>query len=187
MSISNIKSRPQAAVARQEPRAFMLVAVDRRADGAVREVAIARRRVFIARRIAGIDMRIAVATSAYRGVALSLATTAAGASFWRVSLVHRDPDLGVELYSACDDRDVVAEWQAWASYFALPKLIERAAERFEIAETQLGAVMIGHGLKRRRRGAALSKRRPRIRLRRLAPPHRTLNCVKNEREIISYE
>ena len=77
--------------------------------------------------------------------------------------------------------------RAWAAYFALPKLVEREPGRFETAETQLGAVAIGRGLKLRRRGATLSKRRPAIRLRRRVPPRRPSRLVKNEREIICYE
>jgi hypothetical protein len=187
MSVLHNWSRPQTAVSHEGSGAFVFIAADRRADGAVRNVAIERRQVIIERRVAGIAMRIGIAASAYRGVALSLGSTRSGTTFYRVSLVHRDPDLGVELYAARHDRDVVAEWRAWATYFALPKLVEREPGRFETAEIQLGAVAIGHGLKLRRRGAALSKRRPRIRLRRRVPPRRPSRSVKNEREIICYE
>jgi hypothetical protein len=187
MSVLHNRNCPQTADPHDEPRALALVAADRRADGEVRKVAIERRRVTIERRVAGIAMRIGVAASAYRGVALSLDTTRSGATFYRVSLVHRDPDLGVELYTARHDHEVVAEWRAWAGYFALPKLIEREPGRFETAEARLGAVAVGHGPKLRRRGAALSKRRPRIRWRRRVPPRRPPSIVKNEREIIGTE
>ena len=187
MSVLHNRNHPQTADAHDEPQGLALVAADRRADGEVRKIAIERRRVIIERRVAGIAMRIGVAASAYRGVALSLDTTRSGATFYRVSLVHRDPDLGVELYTARHDHEVVAEWRAWASYFALPKLIERAPGRFETAEAQLGAVAIGQGPRLRRRGAALSKRRPRIRWRRCVPPRRQPSLVKKEREIIATE
>lgn len=166
MSVLHNGNRPQPADSHQGSRALALVAADRRADGEVRKVAIERRQVTIERRVAGIAMRIGVAASAYRGVALSLGSTRSGATFYRVSLVHRDPDLGVELYTARHDHEVVAEWQAWADYFALPKLIEREPGRFETTGAQLGAVAVGHGPKLRRRGGALSKRRPAIRWRR---------------------
>ena len=187
MSVLHKGSHPQTAVLHEGQRGLVFVAADRRADGAKRNVSIERRHVLIERRVAGIAMRIGLAASAYRGVALLLDATRSGAAFYRVSLVHRDPDLTVELYAAHHDRDVVAEWQAWAAYFVLPKLVEREPGRFETAEATLGAVAIGRGLRLRRRGAILSKRRPRIRLRRRVPLSYAPRRVKGEREIISYE
>lgn len=187
MSVLQSENRSRPTVPYTESQAITWVAADRRADGASRKVSIGRAHVLIERKLAGIAMRIGVATSAYRGIALSLGTTRSGASLYRVSLTHRDPDLSVDLYSAQHDRDIVAQWGAWAAYFALPKLVEREPGRFETAEKQLGAVALGKGRKLRRRGATLSKRRPRIGLRRRVPRRPVPQLVQNEREIICYE
>ena len=187
MSILSIGSGPLTADPRPPSQAFAFVAADRRADGALRNIAIERGRVRIERRIGGIAMRIGLAVSAYRGVALSLAATGLGGTCYKISLVHRDCDLDVELHAALDDRGIVAEWQRWAVYFALPKLIEREPGRFETADVQLGALTIGPRSKPRRRGALLSKRRGRIHRRRRSPMRRMSRVLTGEREIICYE
>ena len=165
---------------------FARVAADPRADGALRNVSITGRRVEIARRVAGISMRIRIATSAYRGVALSVAAARAGGTCYRVSLVHRDPDLDVELYAALHDRDVFTEWQRWAAYFVLPRLVERGLRRFETIAREFGSIAVA-APKPRRRGAILSKRRPRMRLKRHVPAPRPIRILPSEAEITSYE
>jgi hypothetical protein len=175
------------AAANKDSKTFTFIAADRRADGALRHVSIDARRVRIERRIGGIAMRIGLMASAYRGVALSLVPTKAGGTGYRVSLVHRDRDLDIELHAALDEADGLAMWRDWATYFALPKLVERAPDCFETAAASLGALTLGPRPKLRRRGATLSKRRPSIRLRRRVPfRHETL-VFGGEREIISYE
>ncbi|HWG03659.1 MAG TPA: DUF6101 family protein [Beijerinckiaceae bacterium] len=175
------------AAANKEAKAFTFVTADRRADGALRHVSIDARSVRIERRIGGIAMHIGLMASAYRGVALSLAPTNAGGACYRVRLVHRDRDLDVELATALDEVDGSVLWRDWAAYFALPKLVERAPDRFETMATPLGALTIGPRPAVRRRGAALAKRRPSIRLRRRMPPPRAAQVFGGEREIVSYE
>ena len=143
-----------------------LNACDARADGSQREVTLARGQILIRRRLNGIDMKVGVPARAYRGVVLSLLQSSSGNAFYRINLWHRDPDLAVTLHEALDDREIVAEWKSWAKYFGLPKFIEREPGQIEGAEQNLGAVALGRGWKIRRRGAALSKRRPRILTRR---------------------
>jgi hypothetical protein len=168
-------------------RNFAAVASDRRADGAERYVLVERSRVLIERRVRGIAMRIDIATSAYHGIGLSLTPTPSGGTCYKLTLVHRDTDLDVELYAALHDRDILAEWQGWAAYLALPRLLEREPGRFQNAMTQIGATTIGPRQKLRRRGAVLSKRRPRIRMRRRVPGRGPTRVLTGAREIISYE
>ena len=143
-----------------------LRAVDARADGAVRDISFGREKIIIRRRLGGVDMKVDVPTNAYRGVVLSLVETTVGRTYYRISLAHRDPELAVVLEEAQDDRDIVAEWKAWANLLCLPKLIEREAGVLVSEELRLGVVALGRGWKLRRRGASLSKRRPRQPLRR---------------------
>ncbi len=104
-----------------------------------------------------------------------------------MSLLHCDRDLDVELHTALDEAEALGVWGQWAGYFALPRLVERAPDCFEIAAAPLGALTIGPRPALRRRGAALSKRRPSIRLRRRLPRPRAMIVFNGEREIISYE
>ena len=145
---------------------FSVRQADARADGAEREVSIGRRDIVIARRYRGVGMRINVKVRSFNGVVLSLRPAAAGRDCYRVSLWHRDPDLGIILYEAGDDRDIVARWKDWARFLDLPSFIERAPGIFENAETRLGDVAIGSAPSPRRRGAHIAQRRGRGRLRR---------------------
>jgi hypothetical protein len=141
-------------------------AKDARADGAVRDISFARGEILIRRRVGGIEMKVGVPAANYRGVVLSLVDLADGRVFYRIALCHRDPDLNITLHEAHDDRDIVAEWKFWAKRFCLPKFIEREPGRLEGAERMLGPLTLGRRGQNRRRGAALSKRRPRAPLRR---------------------
>ena len=58
-----------------------LRANDVRADGAQREIMLAREHVLIRRRVSGIEMRLDVPSGAYRGVVLSLARRRPAAAF----------------------------------------------------------------------------------------------------------
>jgi hypothetical protein len=143
---------------------------DVRADAGQRKIGLDRAQVIIERCVGGIDMRIGLATSAYKGVVLALESGDTGRDFYRVKLSHpHDPDLTIALFEAFDSADVVAEWKRWAQYFSLPKFIEREAGRLEGAERQIGQVKLGTAAILRRRGATMSKRRPRVLARRKPP------------------
>ncbi len=139
---------------------------DARADGGERHVALAQEEILIDRSMNGVRMRLRLPTRAYRGVALSLDETPTGRAIYRVSLWHNDRDFRITLQEALDDRDIVAQWKSWASYFGLPKFIERTPGQLEGAEIRLGQLAIGAARVQRRRGAAISKRRGRLPLRR---------------------
>ena len=148
---------------------------DTRADAGQRKIGLDRSQIIIERRVNGIDMHIGLATSAYSGIVLALETSASGRDFYRVKLWHpNDPDLTIALFEAFDSADVVAEWKRWAQYFSLPKFIEREAGKLEGAEQQIGQVMLGRAGVLRRRGATMTKRRPRVLARRKPPMRLTL-------------
>ena len=143
---------------------------DVRADAGQRKVGLDRNQVLIERSVGGIEMRIGLATSAYKGVVLALESGDLGRDFYRVKLWHpHDQDLTISLFEAFDSADVVAEWKRWAQYFGLPKFIEREAGRLEGEERQIGQVKLGTAAALRRRGATMSKRRPRVLARRKPP------------------
>ena len=143
---------------------------DVRADGGHRQVGFDRFQVVIERRLNGVEMHIGLPTASYQGVVLALETSASGRAFYRVKLWHpNDRELNVSLFEALESTDVVAEWKRWAEYFGLPKFIEREPGRLEGAERQIGQVKLGRANGLRRRGAAMSKRRPRVLSRRKPP------------------
>ena len=146
-----------------EPR--RLIAADPRADGRRREVTLGRDRVMIARSVAGVRMKIALASHAYRGVVLRLRGLWDGRFTYEIVLVHRDPDLCVPLFEAQDDNEVQAEWRLWARFLGLPALVEREEGRAEADDATL-ADLSGTLAAPRRRGAAMSRRRPRFLARR---------------------
>ena len=161
---------------------------DRRADGAVRDVRSEQRSVIISRRFQGIDMRVGIPASAYRGVVLSLLSDDQGRALYRLSLRHMDPDLSVELLETAEDDAIVAEWKYYASFFGLPKFIERQPGELEGTEKCVGQVRLGRVRPQRRRGKALTNRRPRILTRRKPGRPAPDAAVHNgEREIICYE
>jgi hypothetical protein len=139
---------------------------DLRADGGERQVALGRTEVFIERSLQGVRMRVRLPTRAYRGVVLTLAETSSERALYQVSLWHPDHDFNIVLHEAHDDGEIIATWKSWATYFALPKFIERSPGQLEGAETRVGEVAMGTAPVRRRRGATLSKRRARLPMRR---------------------
>ena len=161
-------------------------AIDRRADGQQRMVALSRDTVRIDRRVEGIAMRVAVPVSAYRGVALSLTTDRAGTVHYELHLLHRDEDLSVMLDCAGDDADILADWRLWSRFFRLPALVERHAGLVEEADLTLGGLLIGPAGPSRRAPRFRSKRRPSFLARRRSGDDRLSSlCHIGEREIIA--
>jgi Family of unknown function (DUF6101) len=130
------------------------VAPDARADGGRRQIFFDQHCIKIDRAVAGVKMRLAVPVETYRGVILTCEETV-GQHLYCVTLVHRDPEFSVVLHHSEDWMDVLSIWQAWARYFGRPAIYDEA----EMGEEELRAEVL---LRPRRRGAALSKRRPRI-------------------------
>jgi hypothetical protein len=162
---------------------FSTVAVDLRADRGRREVEVSAERVTIRRRLKGIDMRLSLAVSSYRGVALCLRPAQDGRLAYQVRLIHRDSDLSVLLDEAADDTDIIADWRLWARVLGRPALVEREIGQFELVSADPEAVERSGALTRRPRPV---KRRPRFLARRKAgrwPIQPTVHAC--EREIVA--
>lgn len=157
---------------------FSATAGDARADRNRREISVGTQTVTIWRRVRGIEMRLSLAVSAYRGVALCLQPSGS----YQVRLVHRDNDLCVALDEAATDHDIIADWRLWARVLGLPALVERALGSYEAAEGSVVAIAVEASSRRKR---AL-KRRPRFLVRRTGGDISRMGQVYcDEREIIA--
>lgn len=160
---------------------FSTTAPDLRADRGRRDIEISTERVTIRRRLHGIDMRLSLGMSAYRGVALCLRPGQAERLVYQVRLIHRDHDLSVLLDEAPDDRDIIADWRLWARVLGRPALVEREVGRFEPATADQVSGSC-HAVPRRKRPL---KRRPRFLTRRRIGQLPAEQVHYAEREIIA--
>jgi hypothetical protein len=175
--------------ARLDPLALPVrfTARDAGADERLRQVELDRERVVLRRAVRGIHMAVQVPVTAFLGVTLRLVPSDGEApDVIAVSLEHRDPALSVPLYSACDNDDVVAEWQLWGRVLRLPLLIADLDGSLREPFRRVGDVRVGMSAPRRRRRTALKARRPSILLRRRPGtiPARAV-VRRGEREIIA--
>ncbi len=139
---------------------------DTRADGGIRQIELHRERVILRRAVLGMRMAINVRVSDFLGIALRETEDAKV-----LVLVHRDPSLGIPLYTGSDDDEIAGAWQVWSDLLALPQLLEE-----EPAEPA----------PRRRRRNAIRFRRPRFLMRRrVGDTSRELAVHHGEREIIA--
>lgn len=145
--------------------ALSFEAGDLRADGLRRSVRLNPEQVTIARRLAGMRMKISVPSKSYRGVVLEPAAASRTRRF-RLRLDHRDPDLNVPLFEAADAADVIAEWTGWAQFFALPRLIETSCGGLACLDQGIGRVLLGASSPERRQARTVGARRPRFLARR---------------------
>jgi hypothetical protein len=156
---------------------------DARSDDRTREVAFSSRSVLIARRVAGIAMRVEVPLSSYRGVALSLGAEPEAGAVHRIELLHRDPDLSILLKETTNSDEIAIEWSAWAETLSLPRLFEPAPMAGDSLDAAAASLPMP-----RRRGSVVARRRPRFsRRRRMGSQQRLAIAYRAEREIISYE
>ena len=162
---------------------FVIERFDSRADGAVRRVELSPGEIVIERQIAGVRMRLLLASTLYEGVALEVSGSRAGAVL-RVRLAHEDSDLDIVLYEASDDRDVTAEWQYWANFFGLPLLVAEHDGRFSEPFPRLGALDVRAPCARRV-PSHFAKRRPRFLTRRQLGRSMDHPVVHAGREIIA--
>jgi hypothetical protein len=135
-------------------------AFDSRADGAIRRVEVTRERVVIARRIGGVEMRVALKPNQYRGVALCVLIAEATDFLYVVRLVHADADLDVTLAFCDKEHDARSLWRRWAAGLSLERLVERGDDDYEIDRSKSLASV------ERRRGRATLTRRNRFLARR---------------------
>jgi hypothetical protein len=175
--------------ARLDPLALPVrfTATDAVADERVRHVELHRERVILRRAVRGMRIALNVPVQAFLGVAIRLTPEAgdvpAGVA---VVLEHRDPALSIELYSAQDSDDVVAEWRQWSRVLGLPPLVTGSDGKFSEPFPRLGAVRCNPPAQRRRRRSALQRRRPKFLVRRRAGVARNAPLVhQGERELIA--
>lgn len=109
----------------------VIEAFDARAEGSRRLVEVSRERVVIARRVDGMEMRVALEPRQYRGVALGVLVAEATDFLYTVSLVHTDAELAVTLATCETEEDARALWRRWASALSLARLVERVDGDYE--------------------------------------------------------
>ena len=164
---------------------IVIEVADLRADGAARRVELSPGEITIERQIAGVRMRLVLASALYEGIALDVHATGRGQGvILRVRLAHEDRDLDVVLFEASDDRDVTAEWQYWADFFGLPLLISEHDGSFSQPFPRLGALDVGMP-RPRRMPSDFAKRRPRFLTRRHVGKVEDRPVVHAGREIIA--
>jgi hypothetical protein len=159
-------------------------AADAAADERVRLVELGRERVTLLRSLRGMRMKVSIPVSAFLGVAMRMPTPGAAAAAVAVTLEHRDPDLTVPLFAAPDATDLIAEWQLWGRIFGMPLLVAGEDGKLHEPFLRLGALRIAPVCGRARRRGPVSKRRPRILLRR-KPGRPRAAVIHREREIIA--
>jgi hypothetical protein len=103
------------------------VAACGRAEDGVQRVAFGRDVVTVSRRIAGLETKVNIPTSSFRGVTLK----AAHDGSFDIVLLHVDPGLSVPLSHAPDDADVIASWREFGRLTGLPLLVEDADGRLQ--------------------------------------------------------
>lgn len=157
-----------------------LSAPDARADGGIRTIRLAPRNVRIERAVSGVKMRLSIPVEAYQGVVLTCEDVS-GRRRFRVTLAHGDPDLSVTLHQATDAPAILMIWQSWARFFSKPALYDEGGNLNEPALHAAPA-------RPRRRNATLTKRRPRILMRRRpARVDHNLKIFAAARELFSRE
>ena len=186
---TELGSAGSGRTARLDPLALPVrfTASDAVADESVRHVELHRERVILRRAVQGMRIALNVPVKAFRGVSVRLVPEQddqpGGVA---VYLEHIDPALSIELFSAPNSDDVVAEWQLWSRVLGVPLLVSGSDGAFNEPFPQLGAVRIKPVAQRRRRRSSLAKRRPRFLMRRRPGAKRTTPLVHSgEREIIA--
>ena len=138
---------------------------DPRSDNRRRVVDLAREAVIIRRAVAGVPMAIRVACSAFRGVALRITGLEDGRFHYEVKLLHRDPDLSVPLAEGDDQAAAEAQWRDWVGFLGLPAFVGRTESG--VVQVNIEGVELARRLPSlRRRGGAVTSRRPRFLTRR---------------------
>lgn len=168
---------------------------DPRSDSKLRTVFFEPERIVILRSVAGVSMRIAVSIDCFDAVRLKVKFTPA-APVYNVILRHDDPDLCVTLFEGDDMEFAQAALAEWGNYFGLEKIEDVPVSSGVRDSTDLccdadeetsatNASILKQPIARRR-GSALSKRRPRLYSRRHMGDLAMMdNVYRGNREIIA--
>jgi hypothetical protein len=161
---------------------FARLATDPRSDDGRRLVVIARQCIAIERILHGAKLHVAVPIEAFSGIALTGEPADDGGRFYRLRLMHRDPDLCIDLEAGPDQGQVAAAWRNWSAFF------ESAAFSGSASSSARSLRPASSASKPRRRSATLVKRRPRRLFRRKSGVIAgTAKVFRAEHEIICYE
>jgi len=157
------------------------------ADERVRHVELHSERVILRRAVQGMRIALNVPVKAFRGVSIRLVPEAEDRdASVAVYLEHIDPALSIELFSAPNADDVVAEWQLWSRVLGVPCLVTGNDGVLKEPFPHIGNVRCKTPTQRRRRRSPVARRRPRFLARRKAGIQRVVALVHaNEREIIA--
>lgn len=162
-----------------------LIAADPRADSGSREIRITAQSIAIDRCVGGVRMRLNTPAKNFRGVALALLDGETG-FFYRVALVHADPELDIVLAETDSEREIARAWRDWARFFGLPRFA-RGDSCEVLVERPLGALSASR-VQPRRRGWPLRHRRSTMSARRdLGLKTRPLPVHRDERRIFAGE
>lgn len=162
-------------------------ASDAGADGQIRQIELHRERVILRRAVRGMRMTVGVPVAAFLGVSIRAGEATGEASrAMTVSLEHRDRALSIPLFTAADSDEAMTVWQSWARTLDLPPLIACDDGTLLPLYPGAGQVRFCQPACRKRRRTAISKRHPRIMLRRQFGGFGAAPTVhRGEREIIA--
>jgi Family of unknown function (DUF6101) len=182
-------SAGSSRIARLDPLALPVrfTANDAAADERVRHVELHSERVIMRRAVQGMRIALDVPVKAFRGVSIRLVPEQddqpGGVA---VYLEHVDPALSIELYSAENSDDVVAEWQLWSRVLGVPPLVAGRDGTLTEPFPRLGGVRHKAPAQRRRRRSPVARRRPRFLARRRPGVTRIVPLMHaGEREMIA--
>ncbi len=129
----------------------------------------------------GTVMRVAVPFEHYRGISADISYNADGLNC-SIVMAHDNRELEMTLFSASDDENILAEWNAWSQKLLLPMMI-RTEHGDVTARQQFGSLQVGSVAPRRARSAFLMRRPRFLRRREVGSPEHLE--IYNEREIIA--
>jgi hypothetical protein len=132
--------------------------------------------------VKGIPLRLAVPLDHYKGVSADIRYTMKGLQCSLI-LAHENRDYEVTLFSAQDDENILAEWNAFARRLELPLMI-RSEHGDVLARSQFGPLQT-NGVSPRRARNMFLVRRPRFLRKRSAGKFSAALSVYREREIIA--
>ncbi len=99
----------------------------------------------------GLEMRLAVPSAAYEGIAARAVEDNAGNMVVTLELMHKDPSLCVPLLFANDMEDIAADWHSWSRLLKLPMLLIGVDGQPTAVQNMLGELMVSTPRERRRR------------------------------------
>jgi len=156
---------------------------DAGADGQMRQIELDRDRVVLRRAVRGMRMKIRLPVDAFVGITL---VPAEDGSTGSIILDHSDSSLSVPLLERAPLDEANVMWRAWGRVLGLSLWQRDEAGGVRQVSAGRRTLQIAKDTGRRRRRAAIRKRRPSILMRRKPGRHVGLCLVhRGEREIIA--